>query len=160
MASSTSPPPRSTTLTEPVHLAVWHGVNLPLVLSLVALVGGAIVYAAGPAVARVLRLGTAVPSAADGYRETLRGVNASANRATAIAQPGSLPLYLGIILFTAMVVPGVLLLSGDWWTGWPQARGDPRPRRAVGAAHRRARWRRRSCAADSPVPSSSAWSAT
>ena len=79
------------------------------------------IYAAGPAVARVLRLGTAVPSAADGYRETLRGVNALANRATAIAQPGSLPLYLGIILFTAMVVPGVLLLSGDWWTGWPQA---------------------------------------
>ena len=110
-----------TTLTEPVHLAVWHGVNLPLVLSLIALIGGAIVYAAGPAMARVLRLGTAVPSAADGYRETLRGVNALANRATAIAQPGSLPLYLGIILFTAMVVPGVLLLSGDWWTGWPQA---------------------------------------
>ena len=110
-----------TTLTEPVHLAVWHGVNLPLVLSLVALIGGAIIYAAGPAVARLLRMGATAPSAADGYRETLRGVNALANRVTAIAQPGSLPLYLGIILFTAMVVPGVLLLNGDWWTGWPQA---------------------------------------
>jgi multicomponent Na+:H+ antiporter subunit A len=109
-----------TTLTQPVHLALWHGINQPLILSLVALGGGAIIFAAGPAVARVLRLGTAAPSASDAYRETLRGVNALANRATAIAQPGSLPIYLGIILFTAMVVPGVLLLSGPWWTGWPQ----------------------------------------
>jgi multicomponent Na+:H+ antiporter subunit A len=38
---------------------------------------------------------------------------------TAVAQPGSLPVYLGVILFTAAAVPGVLLLAGSWWPGWP-----------------------------------------
>ena len=44
---------------------------------------------------------------------TLRGVNAVANRVTAVAQPGSLPIYLGVILLTAALVPGVLLAVGD-----------------------------------------------
>lgn len=30
---------------EPVHLAIWHGINLPLIMSLVALIGGATFYA-------------------------------------------------------------------------------------------------------------------
>jgi multicomponent Na+:H+ antiporter subunit A len=60
-----------------------------------------------------------VPPSSGAYLGALRGVNAVANRFTAVAQPGSLPIYLGVILLTAAVVPGVLLLSGTWWPGWP-----------------------------------------
>jgi multicomponent Na+:H+ antiporter subunit A len=106
-------------LVEPVHLALWHGLNLPLALSAVALAGGAVVVVA----ARWWPAGAArrhLPSTADGYRVSVRGLNTLANRVTAISQPGSLPLYLGVILLTAAVVPGALMLTGTWWSGWPQ----------------------------------------
>jgi multicomponent Na+:H+ antiporter subunit A len=69
---------------------------------------------------RLLAAGRWVPSSERAYRETLRGTNAIADRVTAVAQPGSLPIYAGVILLTAAIVPGALLLSGSWWPGWPQ----------------------------------------
>ncbi len=60
-----------------------------------------------------------MPRALDAYRASLRGVEFGADRVTTVAQPGSLPIYLGVILLTAAVVPGALLLSGTWWPGWP-----------------------------------------
>ena len=120
---------RSTGPTTEAHLALWHGVNLELLLS-----------ARRPrrrrrAVRRPARASTAcspsaprVPSAAGAYRGALRGLNAVADRVTAVAQPGSLPVYLGVILLTAAVVPGALLLGGTWWPGWPDARRRPGPR--------------------------------
>ncbi|MGI9053302.1 MAG: hydrogen gas-evolving membrane-bound hydrogenase subunit E [Ilumatobacteraceae bacterium] len=100
-------------------LAPWHGVTTPLVLSLLILATGGVLFAARRPIDRLLAVGAAVPSAADAYQATLRGVDALARRTTAITQPGSLPLYLGVILTTAVVVPGALLLSGSWWPGWP-----------------------------------------
>ena len=75
-----------------VHLAVWHGLNVELLLS-----------ARGPGRRRrcsssaSARVGPArssaprLPSADDAYVAALRGLNAVANRVTAVAQPGSLP---------------------------------------------------------------------
>ena len=40
-------------------------------------------------------------------------------------QSGSLPVYLGVILLTATVVPGTLLVTGDWWQGTPDLVGTP-----------------------------------
>ena len=60
-----------------------------------------------------------MPPSSGAYLSALRGVNAVANRVTAVAQPGSLPIYLGVILLTAAVVPGALLVTGTWWPGWP-----------------------------------------
>jgi multicomponent Na+:H+ antiporter subunit A len=102
-----------------VHLAIWHGLTVPLELSLVALAAGAFAGASRAVVPRVLRLGAGIPSAAAGYRRTLRGVDRVATRVTRVAQPGSLPIYLGVILVTAAAVPGAALLAGTWWPGWP-----------------------------------------
>src|SRR5690606_20269146 len=44
-------------------------------------------------------------------------------RLTAVVQPGSLPLYAGVILLTAAVATTVALVSGPWWPGWPDAVG-------------------------------------
>jgi multicomponent Na+:H+ antiporter subunit A len=103
-----------------VHLAIWHGITVPLELSLLALVVGAWVGFASERLRPRMRWGDRLPTASDGYRATLFGVNVVADRVTRIAQPGSLPIYLGVILVTAATVPGVALLTSEWWPGWPE----------------------------------------
>ncbi|HMJ75500.1 MAG TPA: hydrogen gas-evolving membrane-bound hydrogenase subunit E [Iamia sp.] len=105
----------------PVHLALWHGLNLPLLLSGMALVGGLGIHLARRTVDPVLALGHTPASSAGLYGLALRGLNALADRVTGVAQPGSLPIYLGVIATTAAVIPGgMLLLSGPSWPGWPE----------------------------------------
>ncbi|MET0146141.1 MAG: hydrogen gas-evolving membrane-bound hydrogenase subunit E [Ilumatobacteraceae bacterium] len=102
-----------------VHLALWHGFTVELALSAFALAGGVLLFLGRRPVGAVLALGGHLPSASRAYLRTLRGLNTVADRTTKVTQPGSLPLYLGVILLTAAVVPGILLLGGDWWPGWP-----------------------------------------
>ena len=105
---------------EDVHLAVWHGVNAALVMSIVALLGGVILYAARHSVDPVLRMVQRGPvSSNSAYRGALRGLNVCANKVAGVVQSGSLPFYLGIILLTAAAVPGTLLVTGTWWQGLP-----------------------------------------
>ena len=109
----------------PVHLAIWHGLTVPLELSALALALGVVVGLSDRFAPRVLALGAGLPTAAGGYRATLLAVNRVANRVTRIAQPGSLPIYLGVILVTAVAVPGAALLTGTWWPGWPDIVSTP-----------------------------------
>ncbi|HEU5152346.1 MAG TPA: hydrogen gas-evolving membrane-bound hydrogenase subunit E [Iamia sp.] len=104
---------------EPVHLALWHGFELPLLLSAIALLGGAALHRGRRTVDPVLALGHTPASSAGLYGLALRGLNATADRVTGIAQPGSLPIYLGVIATTAAVIPGGMLLTGASWPGWP-----------------------------------------
>ena len=61
-------------LIEPVHLAIWHGWNLPLALSAVAIGGGAVIVVGSGRSVRVRTSGRwSMPSTADGYRASLRG---------------------------------------------------------------------------------------
>jgi multicomponent Na+:H+ antiporter subunit A len=109
-----------------VHLAVWHGVTTSFVLSLVALLAGAALFAARGRVDPVLqRIQLSPVSSSGAYRGTLRGLNAFANRVAGVAQSGSLPVYLGVVLLTAAAVPGTLLVTGDWWSGTPDLVGTP-----------------------------------
>jgi multicomponent Na+:H+ antiporter subunit A len=103
-----------------VHLAVWHGVNAALVLSITALVGGTILFVERHAVDPVLRrLEFGRVSSSGAYRGSLRGLNAIANRIAGVVQSGSLPVYLGVVLLTATAIPGTLLVTGNWWQGTP-----------------------------------------
>ena len=43
------------------------------------------------------------------YQSTVKGLNRMADRVTSVVQPGSLPIYLGVILLTLVVVPGIAL---------------------------------------------------
>ncbi|CAN5837281.1 Na+/H+ antiporter subunit A [soil metagenome] len=106
---------------EGIHLSIWHGLNLALALSAVAIVSGGALFVARRRVAPVLALGRHLPDANDGYHRSLRGLLRGADRVTAVAQPGSLPVYTGVILLTAAVLPlWALTEGGDWWPGWPQ----------------------------------------
>jgi multicomponent Na+:H+ antiporter subunit A len=108
----------------PVHLALWHGVNLPLGLSAVALAGGAALFAARRRVAPVLALGSRLPTGGQVYLALLRGLNVVADRVTAVVQSGSLPVYAGVILSTAAVATTTALVAGEGWPGWPAVFGS------------------------------------
>jgi multicomponent Na+:H+ antiporter subunit A len=96
------------------------------VLSIVALAVGTALYFARSSVEPVLRkLQPSPVSSSLAYRSTLRGLNSLANRVAGVVQSGSLPVYLGVILLTATAVPGALLLTGEWWPGWPDFADSP-----------------------------------
>lgn len=100
------------------HLALWHGMNLALVLSAVTLTGGV-----GLVVARrrIEALQSSLPSAPGADRAydgmvgwLLRGASA----VTGLVQSGSLPVYLAVILLAVVAVPGAALAFG---TPWPES---------------------------------------
>ena len=102
-----------------VHLALWHGVGAPLLLSALTLSGGAAIFLADRWVQPRLAWGHGIPSGAEVYLAALRGLGVVATRVTGFVQNGSLPVYAGVILLTAALLPaGALLLGGDWG-GWP-----------------------------------------
>jgi multicomponent Na+:H+ antiporter subunit A len=106
-----------------VHLEVWHGVELPLLLSAVALTAGVALWAARARVDRFLALGAHVPTAGAAYLVTMRTLNAVADRVTAVVQSGSLPVYAGVILTTAAGLTSGALILGGGWPGWPEVIG-------------------------------------
>jgi multicomponent Na+:H+ antiporter subunit A len=106
----------------PVHLSLWHGPG-PLVLSLITLAGGALLVLGDHRLQRLLAEGGRLPSGAEVYRATLRGLGVVSARVTAFVQNGSLPIYAGVIVATAAVAPGAALLVAGDWPGWPPSSG-------------------------------------
>ncbi|SDF38180.1 hydrogen gas-evolving membrane-bound hydrogenase subunit E [Pseudonocardia oroxyli] len=94
------------------HLALWHGLSLPLLFSAVALIVGATLHLQR---ARVTGLHTALRhplSAQRGYEVTVGGIERFAVWVTGRIQAGSLPVYLGVLLLTVLVLPGLALVFG------------------------------------------------
>jgi multicomponent Na+:H+ antiporter subunit A len=91
----------------PEHLAIWHGFNTALALSAVTIALGVLVFLSRRAIERV-------PStrfrAQNAYQRSVSLLVAIADRTTAIIQSGSLPVYMTIILSTALLGPGLTLL--------------------------------------------------
>ncbi|MFV0458669.1 MAG: hydrogen gas-evolving membrane-bound hydrogenase subunit E [Actinomycetales bacterium] len=97
------------------HLALWHGLNLPLMLSMLIIVAGLALFALRP---RFMRLqdgfcAVSAPFDADHwYDRTLHLVDRTAGFVTGRTQIGSLPFYLGVIVFVAVTGPGLALVFG------------------------------------------------
>jgi multicomponent Na+:H+ antiporter subunit A len=104
---------------ESVHLALWHGLNLPLLLSAVTLAGGVVLVLLDRPVQRVLAVGGQLLNGEEAYLIFLRALGRTARRVTGIVQNGSLPVYSGVILATAAIFPIVALTSSWDWPGWP-----------------------------------------
>ena len=93
-----------------MHLKLWHGFGLPLYLSATALVVGALVFLR-PRIVTVLAGVTGhAPDMTDLYRRSLFALNRLADRTTSVVQSGSLPVYLGVILATLILLPGTMLV--------------------------------------------------
>ena len=93
-------------------LALWHGVGAPLVLSALTLAAGALLFAGRGAVERAMARVPLTAGGAPVYKCSLAALNRAADRLTGIVQNGSLPVYLGVILLTVLVLPGVALVAG------------------------------------------------
>lgn len=107
------------------HLALWHGFNEPLLLSGLTLAVGVALFAGRRPVAAALAAGEGVPTSTDAYQAILRGLNALADRVTGVVQSGSLPVYTGVILLTAAVLPGAALVLGTDDVAWPEVLDVP-----------------------------------
>ena len=96
------------------HLALWHGLGLPLLFSAVAIGGGGLV-------SRVRLPPRHLPfDAQRGYDRVVVGIGRVAVVVTGRVQVGSLPAYLGTILATVVALPGLAtLLGGIWPVGQP-----------------------------------------
>ena len=100
---------------EAEELALWHGLQPALLLSLVTLLGGLALFTARDVVARVQRRIALDASADEGYWHTMRGLDRVAQASTRSTQRGSLPTYLGVILVVLVLLPGsVLVFAAPW----------------------------------------------
>src|SRR5690606_4046503 len=99
-------------------LTLWHGVTPALGLSIAAIAAGLALFVwrrpvAAAQHAVVDRL--PMPDAERAYQAVMRGVDRLAVEVTGRTQRGSLPVYLGIILVTLVLVPGTALIRA-WET--------------------------------------------
>lgn len=99
--------------TQLVALKLWHGLNLPLLLSTVTLIVGISVYLAAPRLGKTLArfdwLTSWGPSA--GYETALRWLKSSATLLTRTLQNGRLRVYLLVVLTTFIATVGSRLMG-------------------------------------------------
>ena len=100
---------------EPYSLALWHGPSAALVLSALTIGGAAFLFLGRDRLRAVQRRANRVLGVVDAdrsYEATVRAVDRLALRCTALVQTGSLPVYLGTVLLTLVVLPGTALVLG------------------------------------------------
>lgn len=106
------------------HLALWRGITVPLLATALTFALGGLAFWGRRPVARAQAALAPQASALGTYEASVRGLTRLSDQVTRLAQPNSLPLYLSVIVLTAMVVPGLgLVLGDDWWPGWPDLVG-------------------------------------
>ncbi|MFT4051966.1 MAG: Na+/H+ antiporter subunit A [Microbacterium sp.] len=103
----------------PYHLALWHGLEPALLLSLLCIAIGVALFAVSTRTGRVPR--RVLPfTAAEVYNLTLRGIARLAVWTTTLTQRGSLPAYVGTIFVVFVVAQssalGTALIAGSGWT--------------------------------------------
>lgn len=137
--------PGETTLLEPYadlfpegahepELALWHGVNTALLLSIASVLVGIVLFRWRDGVDRLE--GALAPStdAESTYRAIMRGVDRLAVEVTGTTQRGSLPSYLAVIFLVVVAVPGGVLVAGRLWDGGDGGGLDVRAWDSVGQA--------------------------
>ncbi|HEX5856954.1 MAG TPA: Na+/H+ antiporter subunit A [Microbacterium sp.] len=100
---------------ETYHLALWHGIEPALLISLITLLLGASTFWLTRATGwdrkpRMLRF-----TAADAYNLTLKGVDRLSVLTTTFTQRGSLPVYVGTIFVVLVAAEATALVAGGQW---------------------------------------------
>jgi multicomponent Na+:H+ antiporter subunit A len=116
----------------PIELALWHGLNTPLLLSVVTLIGGVGAYALTPrfrAGATRLRSASAW-GPARWYDLLVSGMLLVATIQTRVLQNGHLRRYLSFILMTTIGLTGWTLWDRVSWS-WPADMLGIRPYEAI-----------------------------
>ena len=102
---------------EEYHLALWHGLGAPLLLSILVLGLGAAAYFVRTRLRRLRTVRAPLGNADRIYDAVLHGADLLAVRLTAFTQRGSIPATQSVILATLVLVPTLVLAFG--------ARGRP-----------------------------------
>lgn len=112
---------------EHTHLALWHGVTVPLVLTVVILGVGTILFWQRQLVRKLQFDKPALGSADAAYDAILAAARRLSLRVTAATQRGSLPLNEAVILLVLILLPISALLVGtrnsirmELWDSAPQ----------------------------------------
>lgn len=95
------------------HLALWHGFNLPLAMSVAALVGGVLMYAA---LQRRFNLHLHHPPRVTArllFVQSLQALDAAARGLTRGTENGSMQRYMAMLLASSIAVAGWALLRQD-----------------------------------------------
>ncbi len=107
---------------ENYHLALWHGLGTPLLLSVLVLAVGTAAYFARGRLRRVRVAYQPLGNADRIYDAVLRGADLMSVRLTAFTQRGSIPATQSVILSTLVLVPLTVLALGArgrpdiaWW---------------------------------------------
>lgn len=103
-----------------LHLAAWHGFDLPLALSMLTLALGLVFAAGRRRIQPVLAKGAVIPSGDQAYLAVLRALASVARRVTGVVQNGSLPVYAGVIVTAVLGAPAIALITQAEWPGWPR----------------------------------------
>jgi multicomponent Na+:H+ antiporter subunit A len=101
----------------PVHLALWHGVNTPLILSLVTFALGAVLYLSLDRIRDTLaELEPSLPRTESWYDAALTAAAAIAGTLTRALQNGRMTSYLRwtFLTFGALIWMALIVGSGIW----------------------------------------------
>ena len=96
---------------EEIHLALWHGFTLALLLSVVTIGLGIAMAVYREQVAELGARYGGWPGSQEAYQASIKGVNVIADRVTGVVQSWSLPAYLAVILLSAVLLPTSELLT-------------------------------------------------
>lgn len=99
----------------PYHLALWHGLEPALFISLGTLALGALVFWILRRTQLHRRRRVLPFTANDAYNAVLRAIDHSSEWTTARFQRGSLPFYVGTIFIVLVVAEGTALLASREW---------------------------------------------
>ncbi len=96
------------------QLKLWAGVNMPLVLSIITVVGGVILYLYHrPLRNMLIRADAATPSFDNGWDRFLAGLKAFAAWQTRIIQSGVLRTYIYVTFLTVLIGMGGTMIARD-----------------------------------------------
>lgn len=97
------------------HLALWHGLEPALFISLGTLAAGAALFWLALRVRWAERRRILPFTAVGAYNVALRAVARLSVATTAVTQRGSLPIYVGTIFLVFVAAQGTALIAGDEW---------------------------------------------
>ncbi len=92
-------------------LSLWHGVNLPLLMSLVSMVAGALLFRFRREAFHRHHATLAILNARDRFEDVMQAMTWLARRFTAWMENGSLQRYVAMLLAAMVLLPGWYLLG-------------------------------------------------
>jgi multicomponent Na+:H+ antiporter subunit A len=97
------------------ELTLWHGLGLPLLLSVAAVAAGLLLFWWKEPFARFQAAVSPQISAEQSYQSSMRAMERTAVEVTGLTQRGSVAIYLSVILAVVVLVPGSALFARAEW---------------------------------------------